>query len=168
MATWNITANGGDNQTGDGTTGSNVTTIAEAVPGDFNGSTINSVSVSGTPTLVTANGPTNDTVGVRWRIQTDGDVAIYGDFGSDAASLCSAVLGNGVSSDTIADGSSPSPAPTIAVAADWDEVGWSINYNASAMPDGETVDWSTASSVTSHSRLLSIIRLMQTTQKNRF
>jgi len=140
MATWNITADGVTGITGDGEFGSNSITP----PAEFNNATINSVTVSGTPSLVTNSGPTNDTIGVRWRIQTTGNAAIYGDYGSDSASLCSAVLGDGVSSDTIADGASTSPAPTIGVSADWDEIAWQINYVAAQMPDGETVDWSTS------------------------
>ena len=102
---------------------------------------ITDVSVVGTPSLTTNSGPTNDTVGVRWHIETSTGTAVWGDTGSDAASACSAVLGNGVSSDTITDGSAPSPAPTTAVSADWDNVASQANYTAQAMPDGETVDW---------------------------
>ena len=139
MATWDIVFPAGSARTG--TTITN-TAVSPTVPGDFDGSTIDSIAVLSAPTLDTNSGPTNDTVGIRWVIQTDADVDVYGGSGSDAVSLCSAVLGDGVSSDTIAVGSGPSPAPTIAVAADWDEVSSRGNYTAQAMPDGETVDWS--------------------------
>ena len=85
MATWTIQVTGATNQ-GSGASGSNVTTIGEAQPGDFDGATINSVTVSGSPTITGES--TNDDIGVRFRIQTDADVAVYGDFGTDAASMC--------------------------------------------------------------------------------
>lgn len=136
MATFDITV-----PAGSGVGNSDTAAAAFTEPGDFDGATIDDVSVVGTPTI-TSDGATDDTIGIRWRIQTDGDAAIWGDYGSDAVSACSAVLGDSVSSDTITDGSAPSPAPTTAVAADWDEIAYLANYNASGMPDAETCSWS--------------------------
>lgn len=136
MATWNITVNAGSG-VGSGGSGSNAITP----PGDFDGATITDVSVSGSPTITT-DGATNDTLGIRWRIQTSTGTAIWGDYGSDAASACSASLGDSATSSTITDGSSPSPAPSTAVAADWDQVAYSANYTNNGMPDGETCSWS--------------------------
>ncbi len=136
MATFDITV-----PAGSGVGNADTASSAFTEPGDFDGATIDDVSVVGTPTI-TSDGITDDEVGVRWRIQTDGGVAIWGDYGSDAVSLCSAVLGDSVSSDTITDGSAPSPNPATAVAADWDEIAYEANYNASGMPDAETCSWS--------------------------
>lgn len=140
MATWTIQVNGQLAQ-GSGASGTHATTLGEAQPGDFDGATINSVSVSGTPTAV-SNGTTNDTIGVRFWIQTSAAVDVYGSNSANTA-ICSATLGDSVASDTIADDSSTSPAPGTAVAADWDNVAWAINYINNAMPDGETIDWDT-------------------------
>jgi hypothetical protein len=136
MATWEITAPAGS---GVGNSDTSSTAITEPV--DFDGGTINSVTVQGTPSL-NSDSTTDDTVGVRWRVQTSTGTAIWGDYGSDAASLCSAVLGDSVASDTIADGSAPSPAPSTAVGADWDEIAYQANYSASGMPNAETCSWS--------------------------
>ena len=139
MATWDITVSAGST-VGSGTDVL-LTTISGVVPGDFDGSTINSVTVQGTPT-VTSDGTTDDTIGVRFFVTTTVPADTFGGDGSDAASMCYAVIGNGVSSANITDGSARSPNPTTAVAADWDEVRYSINYSASKKNDGETISWS--------------------------
>jgi len=112
-------------------------------PGDFDGATIDSVAIIGSPNTVTSDGVTDDTIGVRFWIETTGGGAdVYGSSGSDAASLCFASVGDSASSDIITDGASPSPGPTIAVGADWTRVGFAINYSANMKDDGETVSWS--------------------------
>ncbi len=136
MATFDITVPAGS---GVGAGGAAASAFTE--PGDFGGATIDDVSVVGTPTI-TSDGTTDDTIGIRWRIQTDAGVAIWGDYGSDAISAASASLGNLVSSDTITDGSAPSPNPATAVAADWDEIAYNANYTVNMMGDAETCSWS--------------------------
>ena len=137
MAIWtlNIAAGSGLN--------SGVTSVAtsSSPPGDFDGATINSVLVVGSPT-VTSDGTTDDAITIRWRIENTGGTGIYGGIGTDAGSMCFAVIGDSVSSDVIDEGSAVSPAPTIAVAADWDEIGRIIDYVANMKNDGETVSWS--------------------------
>ena len=136
MATFDITVDAQSAQ-GDGASGSNVFTE----PGDFDGATIDDVSVVGSPT-VTSDGITNDTIGVRFNIETSTGTDIWGGVGSDAASACSALLGDSVSSDIITDGSAPSPAPGTAVAADWDQVAFLVNYAKNGKDDAELVSWS--------------------------
>lgn len=136
MATWQFTVNAGSGVTDPGS-GSNAITE----PGDFGGATITDVSVDGTPSL-TSDGTTDDTIGVRWRVQTSTGTAVWGDYTNDASSMCSASLGDSVASDTITDGSSPNPSPGTAVAADWDEVAYSTNYTANMMGDNEACSWS--------------------------
>jgi outer membrane lipoprotein SlyB len=139
MAIWDITVSAGST-VGSGTDVL-LTTISGVVPGDFNGATIDSVVVQSAPTI-TSDGTTDDTIGVRFFVTTTAPADVFGGDGSDAASMCHASLGNGVASDTITDGTSRSPNPTTAVAADWDEVRYSINYTASMKNDGETMSWS--------------------------
>ena len=142
MATWTITVSAASNQ-GDGASGTTALTGGNAVPGDFDGGTITDVSVSGTPSVSCPTAPPkDDTIGVRFRVQTTGGTAVYGDNTSDAVSMCFATLAGAATSGTIADGSAPSPAPSTAVAADWDEVHYLINYANSGMPDGEQISWS--------------------------
>lgn len=139
MATWDITVSAGST-VGSGTDVL-LTTISGVVPGDFDGSTIDSVAVQGTPT-VTSDGTTDDTIEVRFFVTTTVPADVYGGDGSNAASMCFASVGDSASSANITDGSSTSPAPTTAVAADWDEVRYSIAYAANMKNDGETVSWS--------------------------
>jgi hypothetical protein len=112
MAQWDITANAGST-VGDGDTGQQ--TITEPV--DFDGATINSVTVLSSPSL-TSDSTTNDTIRVRWHVTTDTGTNVYG----AVSTLCFGELGDTVSSTTIAVGSAPNPAPTTAVGADWDEL----------------------------------------------
>jgi len=137
MATFDITSPLGVNE-GQGDSGF----AGVTPPGDFDGATITDVSVVGSPTITT-DGQTDDTIGVRFRIQSSAVVAIWGDYGSDAVSLCSASLADEAGPDTITDGSAPSPAPSIAVAADWDNIAFEINYAANMMADAETISFST-------------------------
>jgi len=137
MATWDITYPAA---TGIGGSGSGSASITP--PGDFDGATIDDVSLFGSPAVI-SEGTTDDTIGVRWRIQTTAAAAVWGDYASDGISLMSASLGDGVTGDFIVDGSAPSPAPSIAVAADWDEVAYNANYAANMKNDAETVSWST-------------------------
>lgn len=136
MATWNITVPAGS---GVGGTGTGSAAITE--PGDFDGATINSVTVSGTPS-VSSDTATDDAIGIRWYIRSTTPTDIYGSTGSDAASLCAATLGSLVTSATITAGGASSPAPGTAVAADWDEIAYAANYSANMKDDGETVSWS--------------------------
>lgn len=140
MATWDITAPAAS---GIGETASG-SSAALTPPGDFDGATIDSVTILSAPTL-DSDSATDDTIGIRWEISDSVTAAVYGDnssAGSDAISLCSASLGDSVSSDTITAGSAPSPAPTIAVAADWDRVRYESNYSSSMKKDDETCSWS--------------------------
>lgn len=138
MATWTIQISAQSGQ-GSGASGTHATTLGEAQPADFDNATITSVSVSGSPST-TVSGAGNDEIGVRFIIETSTGTDIYGSTGSDAATMCYAPLDTAGS--TIVDGTSTSPAPTTAVAADWDNVYWEINYSANAMPDGQTLGWS--------------------------
>ena len=137
MSTWDIEV---DAQSG--ITGTDNGSQALTVPGDFDGATINSVLVVGSPT-VTSDSTTDDTVDIRWNVQSSAPAAIYGGTGSSTVALCDATIGDSVSSDVIVEGSAPSPAPTIAVTADWDNFHYTCVYNSSGMPDGETVSWAT-------------------------
>jgi len=138
MATWNITVNAQSNISAAGTQ-----TISGSIPGDFDGATITDVSVSGSPSITpnAGTGPTNDDIGVRFAIETSGGGQTWGSVTSDAVSLCWARLVGTVSSATIVDGSGQSPQDTPAVAADWDQLEWAIDYSASGKNDGETIDW---------------------------
>lgn len=139
MATWTIQISAQSGQ-GIGASGTHATTLGQAQPGDFDGATIDSVAVSGSPTT-TVSGVDNDTIGVRFIIETTAGVDVYGNVaGTDAAAMCHAPVSG--TSSTIVDSSSPSPGPTTAVAADWDNVLWAVNYNAVQMPDGGTIAWS--------------------------
>jgi hypothetical protein len=115
--------------------------LGEAQPGDFDGATINSVSVSGTP-ATTVNVTDNDTLGVHFIIETSAGTDIYGTAGgADSATMCAAAESS--SGSTIADGASTSPAPTTAVAADWDNVYWEVTYSQVQMADAtRTISWS--------------------------
>jgi hypothetical protein len=66
VATWDITAPAGSNV---GSGGDASTSVSPTVPGDFDGATITDVSVVGSPT-VTSDSTTNDTIGIRWLIET--------------------------------------------------------------------------------------------------
>jgi hypothetical protein len=139
VATWDITVSAGST-VGSGTDVL-LTTISGVVPGDFDGATINSVTVQGTPT-VTSDGTTDDTIEVRFFVTTTVPADTFGGDGSNAASMCYASVGDSASSANITDGTARSPNPTTAVAADWDEVRYSINYSANMKDDGETISWS--------------------------
>jgi hypothetical protein len=134
MATWDFQIDAASSQ-GEGASGSN--SITSGRPGDFDNATINSVQVLSAPSI-TLNSWTDDLVGVRFWVEASGGADTYGGNGSDAASMCWADESN----TTIDEGSSPSPAPGTAVAADWDTAAWAINYVAEKMSDGATVDWS--------------------------
>ena len=141
MATWDITVNGAQAQRS-GDTGA---TSSLTAPGDFDGSTITDVSVVGTPTIDSeipnpfSPTGTDDTIGVRFWIQTSTATDIYG---SSSAPICSGELGEDVTSASITDDASPSPAPTTAVAADWDRVFYEIYYNSNMKNDNETCRYS--------------------------
>jgi hypothetical protein len=140
MATWDIVIPAGSTQ---GSGSSNSTALSPTVPGDFDGATINSVSVVGSPTATVDGTPTDDTIGVRWHIETSTGTAVWGGTGSDAASACFVTIDTSVtSSGTIADGSAPSPAPSTGVSADWDNTDYLVTYLASMKNDGETISWS--------------------------
>ena len=139
MATWTIQISAQTDAAFDAS-GTHATTLGEAQPGDFDGATINSVSVSGSPST-TVNVTDNDTLGVRFIVETSAGTDIYGGVGSDAATMCYAPLS--ASGSTIVDGTATSPEPTTAVAADWDNVYWEVQYNAVQMADAtRTIYWS--------------------------
>jgi hypothetical protein len=140
MATWTIQVSAQTDAAFDAS-GTHATTLGEAQPGDFDGATINSVSVSGTPaTTVTVSD--NDTLGVQFIIETSTGTDIYGTAGgADSATMCAAA--ESTSGSTITDGASTSPAPTTAVAADWDNVLWAVQYTQVQMADAtRTISWS--------------------------
>lgn len=137
MATWDITTPP-INSLGSGGSGS--VSIITGRPSDFDGATIDSVTVLSAPLIgVGSSGATNDTIGIRWRVTDISNVDTHGSDSSDAASLCHAANGDGSLTDTIVVGSSPSPAPTTAVAGDWSNLEWAINYAANMKNDGENV-----------------------------
>jgi hypothetical protein len=139
MATWTIQINA---QTGVSVSasGTHATTLGEAQPGDFDGATINSVTVSSPPTT-SVNVSDNDTLGVHFIIETSAGTDIYGTAGgADSATMCFAA--ESTTGSTIADGSSTSPAPTTAVAADWDNVYWEVTYSQVQMADAtREISW---------------------------
>jgi len=111
-----------------------------APPGDFDGAVINSVVIVGSPTI-TSDGQSDDSLTIRWAIQNDAFNNTYGNVSTDGFSLARAPLGDSEASATIIGSGSTSPAPTIAVAADWDQVRYSCFYSANMMADAETVSW---------------------------
>ena len=141
MATWDITVSA---QSAQGVGAAGFDSIDEVVPGDFGGATIDSIAVQGSPSFTTTNtgAPKDDAIGVRFWVENDSLTDIYGGSGSDAASLAFAQATGSSTSETIADGSSPSPAPGTAVAADWDRLAYLVNYTAEMKDDGETCSWS--------------------------
>ena len=139
MATWDIVAAAEASSIGE--TASGNSTVTPAVPSDFDGAVIDSVTILSAPTI-DSDAATNDSLGIRWHIGQP-VVSTYGNGATDATSLCYALLGGGSpTTATIVVGSGTSPAPTIAVAADWQQVNWSSNYSSSGMPDAETCTWS--------------------------
>lgn len=139
MATWNITVPARSNQAFP-STGSD--SISSGRPSDFDGATINSVTVSGSPTVTFSAG--DDGIGVRWHITTSGGASTHGSLGTNTASMCHANMttGNTGTSDAIAVGSSPSPEPTTATAADWDSVAFELNEDISMKDDSRLATWS--------------------------
>jgi hypothetical protein len=144
MATWTIQISA-QTDAAHTASGTHATTLGEAQPADFDGATINSVSVSGSPST-TVSVTDNDLLGVHFIIETSAGTDIYGtaDGGggsNDANTMCYAALSS--SGSTITDGASTTPAPTTAVAADWDNVYWEVQYDAVAMQDAtRTISWS--------------------------
>lgn len=141
MATWDITFPA---QSGYGG-GSSWTDETDPItpPGDFDGATINSVSVVGSPTI-TSDGTTDDTVEVRFYIVdgTGTNVDIYGNPDTANQAICRAILGDSASSATITNDTNTTPAPTTAVAAEWNIAANAGIYTANMKSDGETVSWS--------------------------
>ena len=135
MATFDITVPAGSGVGGTGTGAAAFTT-----PSDFDGAFVDDVSVIDSP-IITSDGQTDDTIGIRWRIQTDGGVAIWGDYGAVEETVGHASIGNFAPSGLIGSGAFPSPAQQPAVADDWDEIAYNANYTANMMSDGETVSW---------------------------
>jgi hypothetical protein len=117
MATWDIPLGGAVSVNG---TWEPNKTISSSRPSDFDGATVNSITVVGTPS-VTSDSATDDTIGFRIWVVDFGDIPVYGNKDSDANSIASVSLGNSVSSDTWTD-QTPNPAPTTVVAADWEMV----------------------------------------------
>ena len=141
MATWNITVPAETAMGGVGGSGSNTTDITGVVPGDFDGATINSVTFSGPASVTLNSGSSNDTIGVRWCIRTSGGTDVYGGVGADADSIAYApVTLFNVLPVSIAGGGAPTPAPTTAVAADWDVVYVAWTYTVSGKNDESIAD----------------------------
>jgi hypothetical protein len=137
MATFDIevTARTGQSAPGGGQT-------AFTPPGDFDGATINSVAIVGSP-LLASEGVTDDTIGIYFWIKDTGGINdIYGT-NTTSGAVVTAELGDSVASATLVDGASPTPAPTIAVAEDWDRVQHEKYYTANMKNDGETMEWPT-------------------------
>jgi hypothetical protein len=141
MAQWDITAPAG---TGVGAgSGSNTSDVSGGRPSDFDGATINSVTLVGAGNVTLNANSSNDTIGIRWNIETSGGANTYGGVGSDAASIayCPVTAFN-ILPAAIAAGGSPSPAPTTATAADWHQVAWDWTYTVAGKNDASTCDWS--------------------------
>jgi len=140
MATWDIVVSA---QSAQGATGSGNSTVTPAVPGDFDGATINSVTILSSPTVTADSNPTTDDgCQIRFWVETTGSTAVYG-ADTSGGHLCDAIFPqSATSSVTITANGSASPAPTTAVAADWDRVGYSLAYNANMKNDGELFSWS--------------------------
>ena len=138
MATWTITVPA---RSGVGETGSERVSITP--PGDFDGATINSVTLQGTPTVSSDQGGTDDVLLARWAVQTSSFTDTYGTTGSDEGSICWARLADTApASADVTSGSATSPAPTTAVAANWDNIYWQMFYTQNGMPNNETMTWS--------------------------
>ncbi len=137
MATWQFTVSA---RSGVGEGGFASNDITE--PGDFDGATIDSVAVVGTPTI-DSDGTTDDFIGIRFAVEEADGTDVYGTLSSGTACMC---VGDQVGEfDAAADivlGSAISPAPTIAVAVDWNKVTYNASYTANMMGDAETVSWS--------------------------
>lgn len=137
MATFDITVLAGTSQ---GASHDVATAFTE--PGDFDGATIDSVQVISSPTM-SSDAESDDTAIFRWWIQTSGGTAIFGNNTANGA-ICDVNWGPSVSESplTIADDTLRFPNPTIAVAADWDEIRGACTYTANMMGDAELFTWS--------------------------
>lgn len=135
MATWDITAPLGS---GVGGTGSNTSAITP--PGDFDGATINSVTLIGTPTI-TGNENSNDDFWIRWYIANSVGLNVYGGPGADAdAIVYHSQIDFSTTPANLSTGT-PTPAPTTAVAANWDDLKWDYQYTVNGKNDASTVAW---------------------------
>ena len=140
MAQWDITVPAATNWTPSGSVPVDVVT-GLTPPSDFDGATINSVViVNGTGAVSTNNGPTDDSAVMHWWVTNTADTSTYGD-NSPSVAICDASVGaNASGSDITGNGASISPAPTSAVAADWNKVRRNGTYTADMKDDGETFD----------------------------
>ena len=121
-------------------------TGGNAPPGDFDGATINSVSIVGTPTVTSdgaggGGGTTDDTWLVRFNIEDSGNNPVYGGTGADEDSICWGRLGDSVASANIENGSATTPAPTTAVASNWNNIHWQTFDQANMKADDERASW---------------------------
>jgi hypothetical protein len=139
MATWDIEAPA-QSGVGAGSSGNNSLSITP--PAGFDGSTINSVTLQGTPTIVGDENSDDDII-IRWNIETSTSTNTYGSTASDAASICySGYTGFSTTATNILSGGSTSPAPTTGVAADWHNIHWEWFYTSNGMPDSSSISWS--------------------------
>ena len=140
MAQWDITVPAG---TGVGAGSSNNNSdITGVVPGDFDGATINSVTLVSPPNVTLNANSSNDTMTLRWCIRTSGGTEVYGTVGSDAGSIAYCNINPfNLLPTAISAGGAPSPAPTTAVAADWDQLYWAWVYSVAGKNDASTCDW---------------------------
>ena len=141
MATWDITVSA-QTAVAPGTRQA-IQTVTP--PGDFDGSTVNSVTVVGTPTITKTNG-SDDSLGLGFAISggLTSTNATYGNTGTGgvSAAVCGAVIasGTGNTSATITD-QTPSPAPTTAVASEWEHILVQGPYTATMKNDADTIDY---------------------------
>lgn len=140
MPNWDITVPAG---TGVGAgSGNNNSDISGSVPGDFDGATINSVTLISPPNVTLAANSSNDTMTLRWWIRTSGGTAVYGSGGADADAIAYCPINPfNLLPTAISAGGAPTPAPSTAVAADWDQVYWQWVYSVAGKDDLSTCSW---------------------------
>jgi len=141
MATWDIDVPAGS---GVGSGGDTSSAVSPTVPGDFDGATIDSVLIVGSPTVTADSDPTvDDGCDFWWYIATSTGTAVYGG-NSVSTGICDANFPQSSTSFALINNTaSPSPAPTTAVSADWDNIHVGVGYSANMMDDGELFSWST-------------------------
>ena len=141
MAIWTITVPA---QSGvGGGAGSGGSQSAITPPGDFDGATINSVTLASPVGTLTDSENSNDTIWVRFFVETSANVDVYGSSSSDNASIAYHNTTFDQTTHDLVEGTTPSPAPTTAVAADWDQVAWDWTYTANGKDDQSSVSWAT-------------------------
>jgi hypothetical protein len=142
MAQWDITVPAQTAMGGAGGSGSQTHDISGSRPSDFDGATINSVTLVGAGNVTLNTGSSNDSIGVRWNIENSVGGDTYGlTTGTDdnAIAYAPSTTFSGLPV-AIAAGTTTTPAPTIAVASSWHQVRCQWTYTTSGKNDESTAD----------------------------